>query len=281
MYNGLNETQLRWNRLLILFEEARWVCRTFNTLISQIESQILARLILEPKLDSEEIFLEYCYDVQSKRCIQTDDESLYHPIYIKFDFLPDKTFDAYVPTRVISDKSKDELQHDRIVVHLNTARINLRNPNTRIRLGISLRHEFTHVKDMWSSEFENAIDTLKDLGYNGATREFFDKVGISVSDEIIKTVAAMMTYVSPAESTARLNAFYLFIMRVSDKYINSCIGDSGLSEETRINRFIMHNKYISGIQFIPGYETVAINIMINSSNEIKHSRELNSEKIFS
>ena len=250
-YKNLNETQLRWGHLLILYEEARWVCRTFNTLINEIYSQILALLILRPDTDSEEQFLGYCYDVESKTCVRTDDETLYHPIYLKLDYSPDETYDAYVPTRVIGNVPEYDLLHDAIVVHINTARINLRNPQAKTRLGISLRHEFTHVKDMWSSEFENAIDTLEDLGYNGATREFFDEVGLKCSDEVIKTIAAMMTYISPAESEARLNAFDTFIMSVPEHYINTCIGDAGLSEEERINRFIMHNKYISGIQFIP------------------------------
>lgn len=208
--------QLIWIYKQYLLEESKVVHRIFDRVIYTIMKNVSVTIISGNYNTNEIIYTGYAYDSNKKVCVKTTQDD-FHPIYIRYINEDDKTYEAYINMRRVVGMSPEKLEYDKIVVHINVPRIKSMNgydlKKIARRVPSILAHEFTHAKDMWTSDYINVIDNLVNTGYSVATKDFLKKQGIiNISSNDIDTINGMLYFMSPAETDATYEAF--------DKYLN-------------------------------------------------------------
>lgn len=153
--------------------------------------------------------------------MNTPNQNVCHPIYIQFENI-ESPARGWVDLREIDDKTKDELKHDPIIIHINRFIVKksdfIYQWNTDAfdingTIPGLLAHEFTHVRDMWSSEYENLAMTLSNMSPSSFNQDFEDVVVANhrekrnyMSSKEHKLIEMMFGLMSGFESDARIEA---------------------------------------------------------------------------
>lgn len=241
-----------------LFEEHN-VCKIFDSAIYDITQIVLKEILYhEPEESNGKIFYTgWNYDNINKTAINSRNQSLYHPIYIQFDN-EEGCARSWVDVRLIDGKTKEELKHDSIIIHINRFLVKKNDfiyQHFEYAFDINgtvpglLAHEFTHVYDMWSSEFENIAYTLKNMSHSAfkedlrLTREEYGHNYMN-RDEV-DLMEAMFGLMSKYECDGRLDAIDKAMSAVPANKIAEIISKYS-DEDDKVTECIEQFDYIFG-----------------------------------
>ena len=85
MQKKYSNEQYRWIRMQFLTESARITHRIFDELINKTWKWVFGAILQNNKNNTEPEFSGFVYDSKNQICIETEDESLYHPIYYCYE----------------------------------------------------------------------------------------------------------------------------------------------------------------------------------------------------
>ena len=152
---------------------------------------------------------------------KTNNQALYHPVYIQFDNIKCGAR-GWVDIRKIDGRTKEELKHDPIIVHINRYLVKKSDfiyRHFEYMFDVNgtvpglLAHEFTHVRDMWSSDYENLALTLSNMGHSAFMNDLEDTARANrrrwqnyMTPHEASLMSMMLGMMSRYESEARLNA---------------------------------------------------------------------------
>ena len=207
---------------LYLFEEFL-VHKIFDSAIFDMTGIILKEIIYhEPEESDGKIFYTgWNYDNLNQTATKTNKQALYHPIYIQFENVKCGAR-GWVDIREIDGKTKEELRHDPIIVHINRYLVKKSDfvyQHFEYMYDINgtvpglLAHELTHVRDMWPTEYENIALTLSNMGHSAFFNDLIDTAKANnrswrtyMSQHEANLMCLMLGMMSIYESDARLEA---------------------------------------------------------------------------
>lgn len=274
MQKKYSNEQYRWIRMQFLTESARITHRIFDELINKTWKWVFGAILQNNKNNTEPEFSGFVYDSKNQICIETEDESLYHPIYYCYEWDMSQTYEAYIPTRQVAGVDKQSLEHDPIIIYFNLPRIckstNSKSTLLASRLPSLIAHELTHAKDMWTVDYINVVDNLVDLGYNVVTEEFLKEEGFTdIPDTVLRKLYAMMYFMSPSETRAKYEEFEKFLNYYSKQEIKKYINEFDYKTDIRA----LASNILSRIQNVARINISFISLNVGYEEYVKNTIE--------
>jgi hypothetical protein len=209
------QTRLHLNHYRIF--EANIIHRIFDDAIYDMTEITVRKFKSNNPTTEVTLYTGWNYDSKNTKAIRFNEESQFHPMYIHFFFDEKSQARGYADLREISGKTKDELEHDPIIININTFYINSQTTtftdihgNTYdFRSAISglFAHELTHIKDMFSSDFENILYKIKETSHS-QFRDDYKMLGYNnlLFDDEIAEMELLFGLFSDSECRARIEA---------------------------------------------------------------------------
>lgn len=230
--------------------EARYVHRIFDDVLYDIADTVREEIQSSRlRYEDREQYTGWCYDNATRKVLRSDRPDKFHPIYIIYEYNEDDFGICYAYDRIISGKSKEELEHDDILIGFNLASFYRDGVNSEELLEDieqMLGHEFTHVKDMWHEQYRNILSDERRVEYTRLTPEFYKNVNWEVSGDDLKMLSMIFGIFSIGEIDAISSACDKFIHNKNNhEKIIDVISD-GNTEDEKAEFFIDNFDYRFG-----------------------------------
>lgn len=168
---------------------------------------------------------------------QSIDIQKYHPIYVIFQYIEDDSIYGEIEMRQV-DNNNTDYNTDPIYIYINTYNKDF--------LQYTLKHELTHVVNMFSAYRHNNIMSLKNtVGY--------DDNDLQLNPSIYNKVMRMLYIVVKTEQDAHLNALAEYMNNLSDNEKHDILNFEETTLFKKIFNFITNNKTISQLTQIPEF----------------------------
>ena len=244
-----------------LFEE-NLTHHIFDEAFFDMTEIVKLKLLSNNQTSASEVYTGWNYDGQNKKCINANDISAFHPIFIRF-FFDMASIRAYADVRIINNKTDEELEHDPIFLNINTRIINrISTTFTDIITNATydfygaipslLAHELTHIRDMFSDDYVNFMKNLKEFAHSQFDDdyvEFEQKYGFqffSATNEHDKVfISLLLGLLGNSETHARIEAIDKTIANLPIEFLAETCGRFR-SKWTVVNYLLTHYDNLLG-----------------------------------